>query len=46
MKWYVCFTFVGKIFHWLTGWLAHPEKGGCCDGDFSVKSDIDNMFNK
>lgn len=21
---------VGKGLHWLTGWLVHPNKGGCC----------------
>lgn len=28
--------------HWLTCWLVHPEKGGCC----SVEEDIRDLFDK
>lgn len=24
------FHLVGRGLHWLTGWLVHPNKGGCC----------------
>lgn len=22
-----------NVLHWLTGWIVHPEKGGCCEMD-------------
>lgn len=28
---------IGSGMHWLTGWLVHPEKGGCCDFDVDKK---------
>lgn len=21
---------VGKLLHYLSGWIVHPDKGGCC----------------
>ena len=30
MRW---FSAIGGIVHWLTGWLIHPDKGGCCHQD-------------
>lgn len=21
--------------HWCTGWIVHPDKGGCCQNDFN-----------
>lgn len=26
---------VGRFLHWCTGWLVHPDKGGCCEMDIS-----------
>lgn len=31
-----CCQSVGAFFHWLTGWLVHPKKGGCCEMDFET----------
>lgn len=24
-------AFLVKLLHSLTGWMVHPDKGGCCD---------------
>ena len=37
-------TAVGGVFHWLTGWLIHPDKGGCCHTD-QVKEKVENLKN-
>lgn len=30
MSWAAIVRCVGSFVHWLTGWIAHPDKGGCC----------------
>ena len=39
-----CCRAVGHFVHWLTGWIVHPKKGGCCDMDSltDVKEKIDS----
>lgn len=26
--------------HWLTGWIVHPEKGGCCQS-YKIFEDVE-----
>lgn len=30
---------VGAALHWLTGWIVHPGKGGCCEMEKLEKND-------
>lgn len=30
MSWAAIVRAAGSFVHWLTGWIAHPDKGGCC----------------
>lgn len=34
---------IGSVLHWMTGWIVHPQKGGCCEIDQSIeKEDLKN----
>ena len=33
---------VGIVIHWLTGWLAHPKSGGCCE----MKNPLEKLDNE
>lgn len=43
-----CCRAVGHFVHWLTGWLVHPKRGGCCDMESlkDVKNKVDNLKNE
>lgn len=43
MEWSKFFHAAVSVLHWLTGWLVHPKKGGCCEMD---KSDIIEQIKK
>lgn len=37
---------VGAVLHWLTGWLVHPNDGGCCKTDqvkTVAKENLENL---
>lgn len=37
---------IGNAIHWLTGWLVHPNRGGCCEQDAikeKLKSEVENL---
>lgn len=36
---------VGKGLHWLTGWIVHPSKGGCCQNQNPVDLLKDDFVN-
>lgn len=42
------FQFIGKVAHWVTGFLVHPEKGGCCGSSdlFKTIEDQKEKFDK
>lgn len=42
IKWIKC---IGSFCHWLTGWLVHPTKGGCCDTS-TVKENCEETLKK
>lgn len=34
---------VGRVFHWCTGWLVHPDRGGCCS-DYDALDDVKKTY--
>lgn len=47
MEFFSIFTCVGKLLHWLTGWIAHPDKGGCIEHSNPLDLvDPDNKLDK
>lgn len=34
---------IGSCIHWLTGWMVHPDRGGCCEQD-KIKNDLENKI--
>lgn len=34
-----------KFLHWCTGWIVHPDKGGCAyhSADSIVKDSVENL---
>lgn len=34
---------IGGALHWLTGWLVHPKKGGCCENSEEIKEKLDDL---
>lgn len=33
---------IGSALHWLTGWIVHPKKGGCCEQE-KIKDDLEKV---
>lgn len=32
-----------SVLHWCTGWLVHPDKGGCCHQD-QILDDVKKTY--
>ena len=42
LKW---ITAIGGAVHWLTGWLIHPDRGGCCHTE-EINEKFNNLKNE
>lgn len=43
--WYKIGSAIVHFIHWCTGWIVHPDKGGCCSKsmDDFVKDQVNDL---
>lgn len=44
--WLTIGQFLGKILHYFTGFLVHPQRGGCCDPNIFSSENKNNESEK